>query len=186
MLEYWNTALGIKIWHCPHSNQTLLHTFRRYAVPWTPNTEISESNPFIFLNYFNGKILNLQYWVSFCLTSTRVSHRYIRVPASRTFLPPHSPDYCSLLFQSTGFGCPASCTELAPVICLRMVMYMSQCYSLKSSHHCPLHRAPKSVLSISVSFAAQHVGSLWPSLQITHICIATQYLYFSFWLYFIL
>ena len=124
-----------------------------------PNTEISESNPFIFSNYFNGKIFSLQYWVSFCLTSTRVSHQYTRVPASRTFLPPHSPDCCSLLFQSTGFGCPASCTELAPVICLCTVMYMFQSYSLKSSHCCPLHRVQKSVLSISVSFAALHVGS---------------------------
>ena len=66
-------------------------------------------------------------------------HQYTCVPASRTFLPPHSPDYCSLLSQSTGFGCPASCTELAPVICLWLVMCMFQCYSLKSSHHCPLH-----------------------------------------------
>ena len=115
-----------------------------------------------------------------------VSHQYTCVPTSRTFLPPHSPDYCSLLFQSTGFECPASCTELAPVICLRMVMYMSQCYSLKSSHHCPLHRLQKSVLSISVSFAALYVGSSWPSLQIAYICIPTQYLYFSFWLFFIL
>ena len=94
-----------------------------------------------------------------CLTSTRVSHQYTRVPSSRTFLPPHSPDCCSLLFQSTGFGCPASCTELAPVICLCTVMYMFQSYSLKSSHCCPLHRVQKSVLSISVSFAALHVGS---------------------------
>ena len=56
-------------------------------------------------------------------------------------------------------GCPASCTELAPVICLCTVMYMFQSYSLKSSHCCPLHRVQKSVLSISVSFAALHVGS---------------------------
>ena len=72
-------------------------------------------------------------------------------------------------------GCPASCTELAPVICLCTVMYMFQSYSLKSSHCCPLHRVQKSVLSTSVSFAALHVRSSWPSLQIAYICIPTQY-----------
>ena len=40
----------------PHSNQTLLHRFRRYAVPCTPNTKTSESNLFIFPNYFSGRL----------------------------------------------------------------------------------------------------------------------------------
>ena len=43
--------------------------------------------------------------------------------------------------QSTGFGCPASCMELASV--LHMVMYMFQCYSLKSSHPHLLPLSPK-------------------------------------------
>ena len=52
-------------------------------------------------------------------TSTWIGHRYTCVPPSRTPLPPPSPPYPSGLSQSTGFGCPASCIELALVICFR-------------------------------------------------------------------
>ena len=159
----------------------MLHRFRRYAGPWTPNTEISESKLFIFSNYYNGKTFNLQYQVSFCLISTRVCHQYTHVPASRTFLSPHSPDYCSLLSQSTGFGCPASCTELAPVICLCLVIYMLHCYSLKSSHHCPLHSlffpsclfccpACRIIMAISPNFIHMHsyTGPVFLFLTLLH------------------
>ena len=152
-----------------------------------PNTEISESNPFIFSNYFNGKIFNLQYWVSFALhqqesvTSTHVFPH----PESSSHLTPQTIVLCCSRALALGAlhhamnlhqlsGCPASCTELAPVICLCMVTYMFQCCSLKSSHPCPLHRVQKSVLSISASFAALRVESSWPSLHIACICIPTQ------------
>ena len=42
---------------------------------------------------------------------------------------------------------------------LHMVMNMFQCYSLKSSHCLFLPQSTKTVLYISVSFAALHVGS---------------------------
>ena len=63
------------------------------------------------------------------------------VPPSWTSLPLPSPFHPSGLSQSTGFGCPASCMELASV--LHMVMYMFQCYSLKSSHPHLLPLSPK-------------------------------------------
>ena len=37
-----------------------------------------------------------------------------------------------------------------------LIIYMFQCYSLKSSHPCPLPQNPKTVLYISVSFAVFH------------------------------
>ena len=47
------------------------------------------------------------------------------------------------LSQSTDSGCPASCIEFALIIILHMVMYMFQCYSLKSSHPHLLPLSPK-------------------------------------------
>ena len=42
--------------------------------------------------------------------------------------PPPSPLYTSGLSQSTGFGFPASCIELALVIYDHMVIHKFQCY----------------------------------------------------------
>ena len=44
--------------------------------------------------------------------------------------PPPSPLYTSGLSQSTGFGFPASCIELALVIYDHMVIHKFQCYVL--------------------------------------------------------
>ena len=45
-------------------------------------------------------------------------------------LPPPSSSYPSRLSHCTDFGCSASSTELALNICLHMVTYVCQCYSL--------------------------------------------------------
>ena len=71
-------------------------------------------------------------------------------------LSPPSPPHPSGLSQSIGFGCLASCIELALVIDLHMVMYMFQCYSLKSSHIAFSRWVQKSVFYVFVSFAALH------------------------------
>jgi len=62
-------------------------------------------------------------------------------PPSWTRPPPPSLSHPSRLFQGTGFKCPASCIELALVI--YMVIYMFQCYSLKSFHPLLLSHSPK-------------------------------------------
>ena len=69
--------------------------------------------------------------------------RLCMCPPSWALLPPPSPAYSSGLSQSADCGCPASCSELALVIILHMVMYMFQCYSLKSSHPHLLPLSPK-------------------------------------------
>ena len=112
------------------------------------------------LVYFNWRISTLQYCDGFYHNpSTWIGHRYTCVLLLK-LLPSSLPLYLSWLSQSTGFGYPASCIELTLV---NMVMYMLQCYSLKSSHPRILPLSPKSVLYVCVSFAALHVGSLVPS-----------------------
>ena len=56
--------------------------------------------------------------------------------------PPSLPTFPSRLSQSTSFGCAVSYIKLALVL-LRMVMDMSQWYSLESSHPLLLPLSPK-------------------------------------------
>ena len=61
---------------------------------------------------------------------------------SWTPLQPPSPSHPSGLSQSTSFECPASSNlHWSPI--LHKVIYMFQCYSLKSSHPCLLPYSPK-------------------------------------------
>ena len=73
---------------------------------------------FLFFNliYFNWRLITLQY-CGFCHTSTWISRGRTCVPSSWIPLPPSSPPHPSGLSQSTNFECPASCIELALVIC---------------------------------------------------------------------
>ena len=71
-------------------------------------------------------------------------------PLSWKPLPSPSPPHPSGLSQITGFGCPASCIKLALAIYftyrykyVKMVIYMFQCSSSKSSHPRLLPLSPK-------------------------------------------
>ena len=97
----------------------------------TPNKKIT-SCKFYFL-FFDG----------FCHTSTWIGHRYTCAPSSGT--PSHLPSYHILL------GCPRALALLALLHALNLhwpsilhtVIYMFQCYSLKSSHPHLLPHSPK-------------------------------------------
>ena len=54
-------------------------------------------------------------------------------------LAPPSPSHPSGVSQCTGFECPVSCIELGHMV----IIYMFQCYSLKSSHPRLLPQSPK-------------------------------------------
>ena len=115
------------------------------------------------LVYFNWRISTLQYCDGFYHNpSTWIGHRYTCVLLLK-LLPSSLPLYLSWLSQSTGLGTLLHALNLHWSSVLNMVMYMLQCYSLKSSHPRILPLSPKSVLYVCVSFAALHVGSLVPS-----------------------
>ena len=97
--------------------------------------------------------------------------------------PPPSPPPPSGLFQSTDFRCPASCIELALLICLTYGNYA--CFNAILSYHPTLsfsHRILKSALYICVSLTVFHIGLSWSRLFKFHIKAFIQYLYFPFWL----
>ena len=100
--------------------------------------------------YFNWRLITLQYCSGFCHTLTQISHRCTCVPH------PENPSH--LLPHPIPQGRPSALVLSALSHALNldwrsishMVMYMFQCYSLKSSHPRLLPQSPK-VFFISVS-----------------------------------
>ena len=87
-----------------------------------------------------------------------------------------------LSHKTTSFECPASCVELALIICFT---YGNTRFNAILSNHPTLavsHRVQKSVLYICVSFAVLHIGSLLLSFYIPFLCINILDWCFSFWL----
>ena len=96
-----------------------------------------------FLIYFSWKLITLQYCGGFCHTFTRISHGCTCVPHPDppSHLPPHPipqghpsapalstlPHALNLDWRSTS----------------HIIIYMFQCYSLKSSHPRLLPQSPK-------------------------------------------
>ena len=117
--------------------------------------------------------------VIFCHTLTWISYGYTCVPHPER--PSHLPP------QSIPLGCPSvpALSALFHTLNLNwwsishMVIYMFQCYSLKSSHPHFLPQTKKSVLYICVSFAVSHIGSSLSSFQIPDICVKFSSVQFS-------
>ena len=81
---------------------------------------------------FNWRIVTLQYGNDFCRTSAWISHRYTYVP-SLLNLPFSSPHHPLRLSQSTSFVSLYHMANFPCLSALHMIIYVFQCYSLKSS-----------------------------------------------------
>ena len=106
----------------------------------------------------NSFYFTILYW--FCHTLTWIRHGCTCFPHPEP--PSHLPPYpipqghpsapaLSTLFQALNL-------DWWPIS--QMVIYMFQCYSLKSSHPSPSPRVQKTVLYIYVSFAISYIGLL--------------------------
>ena len=113
--------------------------------------------------YFNWRLITLQYCSGFRQTLTWISHRRTCVPHPEppSHLPPHP------ILQSHPSAPALRTLSHASNLDWRsvshMIIYMFQCYSLKSSHLTFSHRVQKTVLYICVSFAVLRIGSSLPS-----------------------
>ena len=65
----------------------------------------------IFKNYFNWRVITLQYFNGFCHTLTWIIHGCICVPPSLNTLPPPSPSHLSGSSQCTSPEHPFSCIK---------------------------------------------------------------------------
>ena len=101
--------------------------------------------------FFNWRLITLQYCSGFCHKLTWISHGCTCVPhpEPRSHLPSHPipQDHPSAPALST----LSHALNLDWQSSSHMVIYMFQCYSLKSSHLCRLPQSPK-VCSLHLCF----------------------------------
>ena len=101
---------------------------------------------FLNLNLFNWSLITLQYCIGFAIHQHESATVYT-CSQSSTPLPPLSPFHPSGSSQCTSPEHPVSCIEPGLAIILsyvsHMIIYMFQCYSLKSSYPCLLPQSPK-------------------------------------------
>ena len=100
---------------------------------------------YYFFIYFNWRPITLKYCGGFCHTLTRISHGYTCVPHPEPLLPPPSPSHPIPLGHPSAPALSALFHALnLDWWCIsHMVIYMFQCYSLKSSHPHLLPQSPE-------------------------------------------
>ena len=113
--------------------------------------------------FFNWRLITLQYCSGFCHTLTWISHRRTCVPHpdAPSHLPPHP--ICQGHPSAPALSTLSHASNLDWRSISHMIIYMIQCYSLKSSHPRLLPQSPKVCSYICVSFAISHIGSSLPS-----------------------
>ena len=112
--------------------------------------------------------MTILYW--FCHTLTRIHHGYTCDPKHEplSHLPPHNiPLGCP---RALALGAPLHASNLHWSSVLQMVIYMFQCYSVKSSHPRLLPQSPKSVFS-SVSLLLSRIQGHHYYLSKFHIYV---------------
>ena len=106
---------------------------------------LQNSKSFLFFTfiYFNLRLITLQYCSDFCHALAWVSHEYTCVPHPEhlSHLPPHPiPQGHS---SAPALSTLSHASNLDWLSISHMVIYMIQCYSLKSSHPSLLLQSPK-------------------------------------------
>ena len=96
---------------------------------------------FIFIFLFNWRLITIL-WCFLPHTDMNQPQVYM-CPLSWSPLPPPSPSHPSSLSQCTGLECPFHASNLDCSSISNMVIYMFQCYSLKSSHAPHFPQSPK-------------------------------------------
>ena len=119
-----------------------------------PNASIKSCNPTVYLFlkfiYFNWRLITLQYGSGFCHTLTWTSHGCTCVPHSEpsSHLSPHPIPQGHPSAPALSTLSHASNLEWRSVS--HMIIYMFQCYSLRSSHPHLYPQILKTVLYICV------------------------------------
>jgi len=98
-------------------------------------------------------------------------------------LPPPSPSHPSGSSQCTIPEHPVSCIEPGLAIYITLVIYMLQCYSLKSSHPCLLPQSPKVCsLHLCLFCCLAYKVIVTTFLNSKYMCVIILYWCFYFWL----
>ena len=116
--------------------------------------------PFILISW---RLITLQYCSGFCHTLTWISHGFTCVPHPDSPLPPPSPSHPSGSSQCTSPEHLSHASNLGWWSVSPLIVYLFQCYSLRTSHPRLLPQSPK-VCSVHLSlFSVLHIGLSLPS-----------------------
>jgi len=110
---------------------------------WNKATPIVYKLWMLFFFNFNWRLITLQYCDGFCHTFTWISHGCTRVPHPEP--PSHLPSH-SIPQGHPGASALSTLSHALNLVwrpISHMVIYMFQCYSLKSSHPLLLSQSPK-------------------------------------------
>ena len=131
--------------------------------------------------YFNWRLITLQYCSGFSHTLTWISHgcTFVPHPESPSHLPPHPIPLGHPSASALSTLSHASNLDWQSIS--HMIIYMFQCYSLKSSHPRLLPQSPK-VCSLHLCLFRCLAYRVIVTVWIPYICINILYWCFSFWL----
>ena len=138
---------------------------------------------FLFLNefiYFNWRLITLQYCGGFCHTLTWISHWCTHVPHPEppSHFPPHPIP--QIRPSAPALSTMSHASNLDWWSTSHMVVYMFQCYSLKSSHPCLLQQRRCS-LHLCFFYCLTYRVMITIFLNSIYICVNILYWCFSFW-----
>ena len=152
--------------HCPTSevhNILCTHLKQIVHLDWDwPDLFFFNFLKFI---YFSWRLITLQYCSGFCHTLIWISHGCTCVPHPEpsSHLPPHPIPLGDPSAPALSTLSHASNLDWWSVS--HMIIYMFQCYSVRSSHPHLLPQSPKDCLYICVSFSVSHIGLSLPSFK---------------------
>ena len=95
---------------------------------------------FIFISW---RLITLQYWSGFCYTLTWVSHGFTCAPHPNPPFPPPSPSHPSGSSQCTSSEHLSHASNLGWWSVSPLIVYLFQCYFLRTSHPCLLPQSLK-------------------------------------------
>ena len=96
-----------------------------------------------FFNIFNWRLMTSQYCSGFAIHWHESATGVYMCSPSWLSLPPPSPSHPSASSQCSGPEHPVSCIEPGLATVSHMIIYMFQCYSLRSCHPRLLPQSPK-------------------------------------------
>ena len=132
--------------------------------------------------YFNWRLITLQYCSGFCYTLSRMSHGFTCVPHPEPLwhLPPHPIPLChpsAPALNTLSHSSNLDWWSVSPLI-----IYMFQCYSLRSSHPCLLSQSPKDCSIHLCLFCCLAYGIIIMMFLNPYIWVSILCWCFSFWL----
>ena len=138
---YWKVLYSWQL-KCNTSLWFLLASWESNGLDDTEDLNTNKTLSSFKLIYFNWRLTTLQYCGGFCHTLTWISHGCTCIPHLEPLIPPSSPFHPSGSSQCTTLSTLYHTLKLDGWSFSHMIIYMFQCYSLKSSHPRLLPQSP--------------------------------------------